>query len=110
MGSIGLGHGSRSRRAAVTESVVDDWARASCCCSAGGGAGCGVDARRVLGTAGVLLGASSLAGVDAAAASDALLAPFDADVKGDGQAVLGQVRGQAVAAGAVVCEGFLCMC
>lgn len=109
MGSIGLRHCSPCS-AAGTGSVIDDWGGAGCswCCAAGGG--CRVAVRRVLGAARVLLGAGCLAGVDAAAAGDALLAPFDADVEGDGQAVLGHVRGQTVAADAVVCEGFLGMC
>ena len=89
---------------------MNNWGGAGCCCCAGGGGGCGVASRRVLGSAGVVLCAGGLAGVDAAAAGDALLAPFDADVEGDGQAVLGHVGGEAVAAGAVVCEGFLWMC
>lgn len=67
-------------------------------------------ARRVQGTARVLLDAGGLAGVDVVAALDALLAPFDADVEGDGQAVLGHVGGETVAADAVVCERFLGVC
>lgn len=89
---------------------MDNCGGAGCCCCAGGGGSCGVASRRVLGAAGMVLGAGSLAGVDASAAGDALLAPFDADVEGDGQAVLGHVGGETVAAGAVVCEGFLGMC
>jgi hypothetical protein len=108
--SIGLSHGRRPSSAAITETVVDDWGGAGSCWCAAGGGGCGVASRRVLGAAGVVLGAGGLAGVDAAAAGDALLAPFDADVEGDGEAVLGHVGGEAVAAGAVVCEGFLGGC
>lgn len=89
---------------------MGDYASARCRWCAAGGGSCGVDARRVLGAARVVLDAGSLASVDAAAATDALLAPFDADVEGDGQAVLGHVGGQAVAAGAVECQGFLRMC
>lgn len=107
MSSIGLGHGRFST--VVTESVVGDCACAGCrWCAAGGS--CGVDSPGVLGAARVFLNAGSLAGVDAAAGFHALLTPFDADVEGDGQGVLGHVWGQAVAANALVCQLFLWMC
>lgn len=67
-----------------------------------------VDARRVLGTASVLLGALGLAGVVVSGAGLlALRHPLGADEVGHGQRELGDVGLLVVAAQAAVVEGFL---
>ena len=63
---------------------------------------CGVDSSRVLGTAGIIVSARSLAGRIAAASVDTLVAIFLTLEKWYGLGVLGGIRAQAVSADAVV--------